>query len=93
MTYGLRVLPPRLSEASPDLSDVLVRRCDRAAVNNGGEVDVRAPLLPGGEMLVSEVDAGAGRVSGDKGIVARFRDNRKGGVIRREGIGRVLAVR
>lgn len=72
-----RVLPPRLFDTTSELRDELVHLRDLFPMQRGGEVDVRAPLLPGAETLVPEVAAGAGGVSGDDRIVARFRVNRK----------------
>ena len=70
------MLPLRLLEASPDLRDVLLRLRSLLTMQHSGQVDVRAPRLPGTEMLFPEVDLQ--RVGGgDTRMISRFRTNRK----------------
>jgi len=60
------------------LREELVRLRADYAVDLCRKVDVLAPLLPGGDVLVPEVDAGRRRrVSGDAGIVSRFDASRR----------------
>src|SRR5262249_18910888 len=64
---------PRVVEASSSLRDDLVCLRDGHAVERGSEVDVRAPLLPGGEPVIAEVETGRMRCIGNGGIVAPSR--------------------
>lgn len=56
VTCGLQVLPLRLFETSAQLREELVYLRDRLAMHHGGEVDERAPVLPGTDVLVLEVE-------------------------------------
>ena len=56
MTFGSRVPPHRLFEASSELRDEIVYLRDVPAMQLGGEVDVSTPVLPGADVLFAEVD-------------------------------------
>ena len=74
-----RRLPRCLLEAGPDVRDALVHLLGGSAMHRRRQIDVCAPVLPRGDVLLPEVEAR--RVvggSGDEGMVASFRANRKG---------------
>lgn len=74
-----RRLPRCLIEAGPDVRDALVRLLGRPAMQRRRQIDVGDPVLPRGDVLLPEVEVRR-RVggSGDEGIVAPFRADRKG---------------
>jgi len=77
MTYGSRV-SGAVAQLRVDLREELVSLRADYAVDLRRQVDVLAPLLPGGDVLVPEVDpSGRRRGRGDGHIVARFRRTAK----------------